>query len=117
MSTLGSYLRQARQTREATDRKYSLRQVAARIGVGATYLSQVERDVGSPPAETTLNALALDLGLDSNVVLAMAGKVSTELQNIILQRPQLFAEVLAACRDLPDHAVLSLVREVRDGQW
>ena len=62
-------------------------------------------------------ALAADLQLEPNVLLAMAGKVSSELQAIIAKRPQLFAEMLLACRDLPDHAILKLVREVRDGDW
>lgn len=118
MTSLGSYLRMAREQLHASEGgEYSLRKVAARVGVGAAYLSQVERDSGSPPTEATLQALAADLRLDANVLLAMAGKVSAELQAIIIKRPQLFAQMLAACRDLPDHAILKLVREVRDGEW
>lgn len=120
MPSLGSYLRNAREQLRASGGDYSLRRVAARVGVGAAYLSQVERDAGSPPTEATLKVLAADLKLDANVLLAMAGKVSAELQAVIVKRPQLFAQVLAACRDLPDHAILRLVREVRevrDGEW
>jgi hypothetical protein len=47
----------------------------------------------------------------------MAGKVSSDLQRIILKRPRLVAELLRDLKNLPDHAVLRLVREVRDGHW
>jgi len=48
---------------------------------------------------------------------ALAGKVSSELQAIICQRPALFAELLRTFRNLPNHAVARVVREVRDGDW
>jgi hypothetical protein len=32
-------------------------------------------------------------------------------------RPKLFAELIRALKDQPDHAVLWIVREVRDGNW
>ena len=62
-------------------------------------------------------AVAEALGEDPDVLLALAGKVSSDLQGVIRQRPQLFAELIRQLRDLPDHAVLRLVREVRDGDW
>jgi transcriptional regulator with XRE-family HTH domain len=118
MTTFGTYVRTAREQRQASEPgNYSLRKVASRIGVGAAYLSQVERDKGSLPSELLILALSVDLRLDANVMLAMAGKVSSDLQAIIRQRPQLFAEMLAACKNMPDNAILKLVREVRDGDW
>jgi HTH-type transcriptional regulator, competence development regulator len=78
-------------------------------------LSKVERGLEPPPGETT--ALAHELQLDPDLLLAMAGKVSSELQTIIRKRPKLFAELIRALKDQPDHAVLRIVREVRDGNW
>ena len=60
---------------------------------------------------------AEDLGLDADVMLAMAGKVSSELLEVIRSRPELFATLLRELKSAPDHAVLKLVREVRDGEW
>lgn len=94
-----------------------MRQVAERIGIEPSYLSKVERDIGSPPSEETLIRLADDLGLDGDVVLALAGKVSSDLRDVIRKRPQLFAQMIRELKDLPDHSVLRLVREVRDGEW
>lgn len=114
---LGAYLRARREAHRETDRRYSLRQTAQRIGIEAAYLSKIERCEVPPPSEATLRRLAEDLGEDVDVILAMAGKVSADLQAIILLRPVLFAELLRELRDLPDHALLRLVREVRDGDW
>jgi transcriptional regulator with XRE-family HTH domain len=91
--------------------------VAARVGVEPSYLSKVEREEVAPPSESTISRLAGDLGEDPDVLLALAGKVSSDLQSVIRQRPQLFGELIRQLRDLPDHAVLRLVREVRDGDW
>lgn len=95
---------------------YSLRNVARRIGVSPSYLSQVERG-GPPPAEPRVIALADVLEVDRDVALAMAGHVSYELQEIIRIRPKLFSEVLKTLKDMPDEAILRIVSKVRDGEW
>jgi HTH-type transcriptional regulator, competence development regulator len=115
--TLGSFLRERREELRATDRAYSVRQVAGRVGVEPSYLSKVERGEASPPSEETLIRLAGELKVDADLLLALAGKVSSDLQETIRRRPQLFAELIRQLRDHPDHAVLRLVREVRDGEW
>ena len=99
------------------DRRYSLRQVAQRIGVEPAYLSKVERGDVAPPSEATTVRLAHELGQDPDVLLAMAGKVSGELQEIIRRRPRLFADLIRQLREAPDDAILRVVREVRDGEW
>ena len=99
------------------DATFSLRQVAARCGVTAAYLSRVERGEVAPPGEGTLTRLALELGEDPDVMLAMAGKISADLRSTILARPQLFAELIRAIKTMPDNAVLRIVRDVRDGNW
>ena len=42
----------------------------------------------------------------------MAGKVSSELQTIIRKRPKLFADLIRALKDQPDHAVLRIAKGV-----
>ncbi|MFW6193178.1 MAG: transcription termination factor Rho [Gemmatimonadota bacterium] len=99
------------------DPSYSLRQVAGRVGIQPSYLSQIERDRVPPPGEETMVRLAEELDLDPDVVLALGGKVSSDLKEAIRARPKLFAELIRRARELPDDAVLSVVREVRDGEW
>jgi len=116
-NAFGSYVRQRREELRREDPRYSVRQVAARIGVEPSYLSKVERGEQPPPSERTIAALARELKEDRDVMLALAGKVSVEIQLIIRKRPQLFAHLIRELKDMPDHAVLRLVREVRDGNW
>lgn len=117
MTTLGAFIRQRREELRRDDPSFSVRQVAERIGIEPSYLSKVERDIGSPPSEETLERLAGEIDVDTDLLLAMAGKVSSDLQEAIRRRPQLFAELIRELRDMPDQAVLRVVREVRDGDW
>lgn len=116
MSHFGDYVRSARMRADAEGRN-SLRQVAQRIGVEPAYLSKVERGLVPPPSEATIVRLAADLGEDPDVLLALAGKVSSELQAIIVRRPKQFAELIRQLKNAPDRAILRIVREVRDGKW
>ncbi len=113
----GPHVRARREALAVSDPRWSVRQVAARIGVQPSYLSKVERGEQPPPSEATIVALANELGDDPDVLLALAGRVSRELQAVIVRRPQLFAQLIRELERMPDHAVLRLVREVRDGDW
>lgn len=117
MSGFGDYIRNVRSARAEADPRFSVRQVAQRIGVEPAYLSKVERALVPPPSEATIVKLAADLGEDPDMLLALAGKVSSDLQGIILRRPKEFAELIRQLKDAPDHAILKFVREVRDGNW
>ena len=117
MATFGTYLRERREAKRDGDRSFSLRQVAERVGVEPSYLSKVERDEVAPPSEDTIRRIAVELEEDADVLLALAGKVSTDLKAVIIKRPALFSQLLRELADLPDGAVLRLVREVRDGDW
>ena len=113
----GKYARRRREELRETDPRFSVRQVAARLGVEPSYLSKVERGEEAPPGEETVIRLARELGEDPDILLALAGKVSSDLQRIIRHRPQLFAQLIRELKAKPDHAVLRIVREVRDGNW
>jgi transcriptional regulator with XRE-family HTH domain len=113
----GPYVRQRREQLRERDPRYSVRQVAHRISVEPSYLSKVERGEVAPPSESTILKLAEELGADPDVLLAMAGKVSSDLQEAIRARPELFAALIRELKRMPEKAVLRLVREVRDGDW
>lgn len=113
----GAFVRKRREALQATRDDCSVRQLALRIGVEPSYLSKVERGETPPPSEAKIVALARELDTDADVLLALAGKVSSDLQAVIRRRPELFATLIRELKRLPDHAVLRLVREVRDGHW
>ena len=116
-NAFGTHLRQRREQLRASSREFSLRKVAARIGVQPSYLSKIERGDEAPPTEERIRALARELDEDPDVLLALAGKVSRDLQEIIRRRPKLMGDLLRQLKSLPDHAVVRIVREVRDGDW
>jgi transcriptional regulator with XRE-family HTH domain len=117
VDSFGAFVRDRREALRQTDRRYSVRQVAERIGVEPSYLSKVERGEVAPPSEDTIVRLAREIDVLPDVLLALAGKVSSDLLDTIRRRPLLFGQLLRELRDMPDHAVLRLVREVRDGDW
>jgi transcriptional regulator with XRE-family HTH domain len=117
MNAFGEYIRNKRLEMQQTAPQFSLRKVAAAIDVEPSYLSKIERGEQPPPGEETIIALARELSEDADVLLALAGKVSADLQAIIRKRPKLFAQLIRDLKKMPDHAVLRLVREVRDGKW
>lgn len=117
MSGFGEHVKRLREERRKADRSFSLRQVAGRIGVEPSYLSKIERNELGPPSEETTLRLAREIGEDPDVLLALAGKVSKDLQEIIRARPRAFAELIRRLKEAPEHAILRVVREVRDGDW
>jgi len=80
--TYGAFTRRKREEKE-----FGLREFAKMLGVSATYVSQVERDELPPPAEERVIKTAELLGIDRDVLLAMAGRVATDLEDIIRAKP------------------------------
>lgn len=90
-----------RDLREA--QQISLRKFADKVGISPTYLSKIERDEFPPPGEETVKKFAEALGQDPDELLALAGKVSSDLPAIIQQRPRELASFLRTASDLsPD---------------
>lgn len=113
MTPFGRYIRQRREDLRKTDASYSLRQVAARIGVEPSYLSKVERGQEAPPSEPRIRALASELQEDPDDLLALAGKVSSDLQEIIRHRPRLVAQLIRQVKSMPDSSLRGLVASAR----
>ena len=117
MKDFGTFVRNKREALRKGDPTFSLRKVAERIGVQPSYLSRVERGLEAPPSEETIIRWADEIHVDRDVMLAIAGKISSDLVRAIRKRPELFAELIRELNDMPDHAILRIVREVRDGEW
>ena len=79
--TFGQRLRELRKKRNMTQRELAAR-VAERLkdrGFDVTYLSKIENDRLPPPSTKTIIALAAVLEVDSDELLALAGKVPPDL--------------------------------------
>jgi transcriptional regulator with XRE-family HTH domain len=103
----GAYVRQEREEREI-----GLREMAKKIGVSPTYLSKIERDEFLPPAEDKVRKIAEIFGIDVDELLARAGKVSSDLSEIIREHPRELAALLRTTRGMTADAVARLAREV-----
>lgn len=102
----GAYVRQERE-----GRKIGLREMAKMIGVSPTYLSKVERDEFPPPAEDKVRKIAEIFGSDVDELLALAGRVSSDLSEIIREQPRELAALLRTTKGLTADDVARLVSE------
>lgn len=94
-------------------RDFSLRAVARAMEIEPSFLSKVERGVAPPPSEQKIKIRAGVLGEDPDVLLAMAGKVSSDLQDAIRERPALYAELIRTMKKVPDETLRGMVKESR----
>ncbi len=115
--TFGVVVRQRRLEKASSDPAFSLRRLADRVGIEPSYLSKIERGQEQPPGEDTIRRIAEDLGEDPDALLALAGKVSSDLMDIIRARPAAVAELLRSVRRAPAKRVTEIARQVREGNW
>jgi ribosome-binding protein aMBF1 (putative translation factor) len=99
--------------RERAAMEIGLREMARKIGVSPTYLSKVERDEFPPPAEDKVKAIAEIIGCDVDQLLARAGKVASDLSDIIKRRPVELAELLRTTKGLTAEDIARLTRNAR----
>src|SRR5215471_3302438 len=102
--------------REREAKEIGLREMAKKIGVSPTYLSKIERDEFDPPAEDKVRKIAEIIGRDPDELLALAGRVASDLTKIIRQRPREMADFLRAAKELPAGDIARLVRQARQAQ-
>ena len=104
----GAFIRREREAREI-----GLREMAKKIGVSPTYLSRVERDEFSPPAEDKVRKIAEIIGHDADELLALAGRVASDLTEIIRERPREMADFLRAAKGLTAEDMVRLARRAQ----
>jgi len=78
-----------------------------------TYLSMIERDEFKPPTEERVRTIAQALAQNTDELLALAGRVSSDLKDIIQRRPRRIASFLRTVNGLSDEAVQRIAEEVR----
>ena len=96
--------------REREAKEIGLREMAKMIGVSPTYLSKVERDEFPPPAEERVKEIAKVIGYDSDELLALAGRVASDISDIIKQRPRELAALLRTTKGLTAEEMARLAR-------
>lgn len=104
----GAFVRRQREAREI-----GLREMARMIGVSPTYLSKVERDEFPPPAEDKVKAIAKIIECDADDLLARAGRVSSDISDIIKRQPVELAALLRTTKGLAAEDIAQLAREAQ----
>ncbi len=95
----GAYIRGTRERLEKREgRQYTLRQVALRAEIAPNYLSRIERDLVPPPSEESIVRLAKALGEDVDELLSRAGRVASDVQDVVRRRPKEVAGIVRALR-------------------
>ena len=109
--TFGAFIR-----RERLAREIGLRQMAKMIGVSPTYLSKVERAQDAAPAEDRVRAIAQILECDPDELLAMAGRVPSDLTEIIKRQPVEVSALLRTVKGLHAEDIARLTQEAQEVQ-
>jgi len=109
--SFGETLRGLRQARGI-----GLRELARRLGISATYLSQIESDACPTPIEERVMAMAQALEQDPDELLALAGRVASDVDAIIRARPRAMATFLRTARGLSEEDLRRLTEQIRERQ-
>ena len=104
----GAFIRRKREANEI-----GLREMAKKIGVSPTYLSKIERDEFAPPTEEKVRKIAEIIGHDPDELLALAGRVASDLTDIIREQPRGMADFLRAAKGLTAEDMARLARQAQ----
>jgi transcriptional regulator with XRE-family HTH domain len=104
----GGFVRREREARDI-----GMREMAKMIGVSPTYLSKVERDDFPPPAEDKVKAIAKIIECDADDLLARAGRVSSDISDIIKRHPVELAALLRTTKGLTTDDIAKLARQAQ----
>jgi transcriptional regulator with XRE-family HTH domain len=104
----GAFVRRHREAKEI-----GLREMAKMIGVSPTYLSKVEREEFAAPVEDKVRAIAKIIGCDADELMARAGRVSSDLADIIKSNPVELAALLRTTKGLTADEVTKLARQAQ----
>ena len=104
----GAFIRRKREEKDL-----GLREMAKKIGISPTYLSECERDKFPPPTEDRVRAIAKELGCDVDDLLARAGRVSSDISDIIKCHPVQLAALLRTTKGMSADDIDQLTGEAQ----
>lgn len=89
LTKFGKFIRESR-----LKLNIGLREFAGKVGISATYISKMEVGEYAPPKEENIRKMAKILGLNEDKLITMAGKLPSDLGDIIGKEPELYAAFL-----------------------
>lgn len=112
----GDRVRELREAKLRTDPRFTLRQFAKMIEVSPTFLSKMERGEFDPPKREKIKKMAQLLGVDADELLALAGRVDPELEEIIRENPSVLPDLLRTVRGMSDEQLRRLAHQVEQSR-
>jgi HTH-type transcriptional regulator, competence development regulator len=109
----GRKIRELREVQKAQDPSFSLRQFAQKIGISATFLSKVENGEVDPPSPENIKKIAELLGINSDELLALAGKVDPEVKGILTGKPEM-ADFLRTFQNRSPEELKAIMQQYRE---
>ena len=107
--TFGAFVR-----REREEREIGLREMAKIIRVSPTYLSKVERGEFKAPVEEKVRAIAAILECDPEELMALAGRLSADLSDIIKRHPVEMSALLRSVNGLSAEDLTRLAKRTSE---
>lgn len=104
MSILGRYVKKRRIALAEKHSGYSIRSVAKRIGIHHSYLSRLERGEYAPLSEERIRALSVLLGDDSELLMAIGGRLSDHIANLIASNPENFLHFVTSMEEQAEYS-------------
>jgi len=80
-TTFGAFVREKR-----LDKNIGLREFAIMMDLSPAYISQMEAGICKPPKEDKIQRIAEKLNINTDYLLALAGKISTENKQKIIDK-------------------------------
>ena len=107
--TFGQVVRDAREAQGI-----SLRKFAVKVEKTPTYISKIERnELETKPSEALVLMIVNELGLDFDEMMILAGRIPSELPDIISQRPRQMAALLRTANKMPDDELRKLTQSIQ----
>lgn len=107
----GTLLREKREAKQIT-----LRDFAKQVGVSPTYISMVEQNDAAPPTAERVRKMARVLGEDEDDFVALAGRVSDEMEEAIKKAPAEMASFLRSVSGLSPEQLRKLTERAKKMQ-
>jgi len=107
----GKRIRELREAKAKAAPRFTLRQFAKMVDVSPTFLSKMERGEFDPPRPEKIKKMAELLEVDADELLALAGRVDPELNEIIREQPSVLPDLLRTVRGMSDEQLRKLARQ------
>lgn len=109
----GRRVRQLREAKLKDNPEFTLRKFAKTVDISPTFLSKVERGEFDPPRAEKIKKIAARLGVDADKLLALAGRVDPELNEIIRERPAALPDLLRTVRGMSEEELRKITDRAR----